>query len=197
MPLAAIRKSQARQYRQALQDVPIKRFRTGKLRTATLPELADWGRAHANAQKIGAGTINKLLGALQSVCRWARKEKSLCPMIGPTRLLICAWGGTKKRAHFKFRSFRQSSVPLCSLKATALKAGRVRRHSGYRRWRCLLVRVLGSLRAFRVSDVVQDASVGTVSVHTLRDAKIGGPTKDQTVRQSRSCARTTNRAWVP
>ena len=49
-------------------------FRTGKLLTATLPELAAWGREHPDAQKIGAGTINKLLGALQSIGRWARKE---------------------------------------------------------------------------------------------------------------------------
>ena len=74
MPLAAIRKTQARQFRQALQDVPIKRFRIGKLLTATLPELAAWGREHPDAQKIGAATINKLLGALQSIGRWARKE---------------------------------------------------------------------------------------------------------------------------
>jgi hypothetical protein len=74
MPLATMRKTQARQYRRALQDVPIKRFRIGKLLTATLPELAAWGHEHPDAQKIGAGTINKLLGALQSIGRWARKE---------------------------------------------------------------------------------------------------------------------------
>jgi hypothetical protein len=74
MPLAAVRKTQARQFRQALQDVPIKRFRTGKLLRATLSELAAWGREHPDAPKIGAGTINKLLGALQSIGRWACKE---------------------------------------------------------------------------------------------------------------------------
>jgi len=74
MPLATMRQTQARQYRRALQDVPIKRFRIGKLLTATLPELAAWGHEHPDAQKIGAGTINKLLGALQSIGRWARKE---------------------------------------------------------------------------------------------------------------------------
>jgi hypothetical protein len=74
MPLAALRKTKVRQFREALQDVPTKPFRTGKLLRATLPELAAWGREHPHAQKIGAGTINKLLGALQSIGRWARKE---------------------------------------------------------------------------------------------------------------------------
>lgn len=67
-----IRKSHAREYRDALRDVPVKRFRTGKLRNATLPELAEWGRAHSEAQKIAASTINKLLGGVQAVGRWAR-----------------------------------------------------------------------------------------------------------------------------
>ena len=67
-----IRKSHAREYREALRDVPIKRFRTGKLRQATLPELAEWGREHPEAPKIAASTINKLLGGVQAVRRWAR-----------------------------------------------------------------------------------------------------------------------------
>lgn len=63
IPLAAVRKSHARQFREALQAVPIRRFRTGKLQTATLPELATWGRAHTNAQKIGAGTMASFTSA--------------------------------------------------------------------------------------------------------------------------------------
>ena len=57
--------------------MPIERFRTGKLRNATLPELAEWGREHPEAQKIAASTINKLLG--QAVGRWARGLADLIP----------------------------------------------------------------------------------------------------------------------
>jgi hypothetical protein len=46
-----IRRGHAREYRDALRDVPIKRFRAGKLRQAALPELAEWGREHPEAQK--------------------------------------------------------------------------------------------------------------------------------------------------
>ena len=131
MPLAAIRKRQARQFREALQDVPVKQFRTGKLRTATLPELAAWGREHANAQKIGASTINKLLGALQSVCRWARREE-LVPDNWTDRFAdMRVDGNESERAPFETKELRASLVHLCSLKVITLKAGRVRQRSGY------------------------------------------------------------------
>jgi hypothetical protein len=72
MLVAHIRKSHAREYREALRDMPIRHLRTGKLHDATLPELAQWGREHPEAQKIAATTINKLLGGVQAVGRWAR-----------------------------------------------------------------------------------------------------------------------------
>jgi hypothetical protein len=79
MPLAAIRKAQARQFRQALQDVPTKPFRTGKLLKATLPDV--------NGQRISLATArNKAIAATYS--RSASSRSGV-----PTRLLsrfICA-----------------------------------------------------------------------------------------------------------
>lgn len=75
MPVAQIRRIHARQFREALQEMPQKR--TGKLLKASLPELAQWGRDHPEAQKISAATVNKLLGGVQAICRWARKENLL------------------------------------------------------------------------------------------------------------------------
>jgi integrase len=69
LPVVQIRKSHARLFREALQDVPQRR--TGKLLKAPLPEVAQWGREHRSAQKITAGTVNKLLGAVQAVAVWA------------------------------------------------------------------------------------------------------------------------------
>jgi hypothetical protein len=74
MPVAQIRRSHAREFREALRNVPVRRLRTGRLRNATLPELAQWGHEHPEAQKIAPTTINKLLGGVQAVARWARSE---------------------------------------------------------------------------------------------------------------------------
>jgi hypothetical protein len=75
IPVASIRRVQAKGFREALKNVPLKR--TGKLLKAPLPELAQWGHEHPEAQKISAATINKLLGGVQTICRWARKEHLL------------------------------------------------------------------------------------------------------------------------
>jgi integrase len=69
LPVAAIKKSHARLYREALQDVPHRR--TGELLKASLPELGAWGREHPEAPKVSPGTINKQLGAMQAIAGWA------------------------------------------------------------------------------------------------------------------------------
>jgi integrase len=69
LPVAAIKKSHARLYREALQEVPQRR--TGALLKASLPELSAWGRKHPDAPKVSPGTVNKQLGAVQAVAVWA------------------------------------------------------------------------------------------------------------------------------
>jgi integrase len=69
IPVAAIKKSYARQYREALQDVPQRR--TGDLQKASLPDLSAWGRKHPEAPKVSPGTVNKQLGAVQAIAVWA------------------------------------------------------------------------------------------------------------------------------
>jgi integrase len=69
LPLVQIRRSHARQFREALQDVPGRR--SGKLLNASLPELAEWGREHPDVPKITAGTVNKQLTAVQAMANWA------------------------------------------------------------------------------------------------------------------------------
>jgi hypothetical protein len=66
--IAQILKSHAREFRDHLQQVP--RIRLGRLLTASLPELSDWGRAHPSARKVGPATINKQLGAVQAIANW-------------------------------------------------------------------------------------------------------------------------------
>jgi hypothetical protein len=67
--VAEIKKSHAREFREALQLVP--RARSGHLKDATLPELAEWGRKHPGVLKVSAGTVNKQLGAVQAMAGWA------------------------------------------------------------------------------------------------------------------------------
>ncbi|WP_271583115.1 site-specific integrase [Bradyrhizobium sp. CCBAU 45389] len=76
MPVASIKKAHALEYRKALQDVP--RHRTGDLLRATLPAQAAWGREHPEELRITAATINKQLGAVQSICIWA-SDNGLVP----------------------------------------------------------------------------------------------------------------------
>ena len=71
LSIAQIKRSHARQFREALQDMP--RHRSGALLHMPLPELAAWGRKHPEAQKIAAPTLNKLLGGVQTVALWAHK----------------------------------------------------------------------------------------------------------------------------
>jgi hypothetical protein len=72
MAISAIRRSHAHQFREALQDVP--RHRPGKLASMSLPGLAQWGRDNPQVTKINATTVNKQLGAVQAVCRWAHDK---------------------------------------------------------------------------------------------------------------------------
>lgn len=69
LPVAEIKKSHARAFREALQLVPS--VRRGALRSAKLPELSEWGRMHPEAPKVSAGTVNKQLGAVQAIAGWA------------------------------------------------------------------------------------------------------------------------------
>jgi len=69
LAVADIKKRHAREFREALQDVP--RKRTGELLDAPLPELARWGRENPEAPKVTATTVNKLFGGVQAISRWA------------------------------------------------------------------------------------------------------------------------------
>src|SRR5262245_41126480 len=57
LPIAQIKRTHARTFREALQDLP--RHRSAELLDAPLPELAEWGRKHPEAPKVTAATANK------------------------------------------------------------------------------------------------------------------------------------------
>lgn len=72
LPIVQIKRSHARRFREELQDLP--RHCSGELLRLPLPALAEWGRAHPEAQKISAHTVNKLLGGVQTIALWAFKN---------------------------------------------------------------------------------------------------------------------------
>ncbi len=72
VPVASIKRSHAHQFREALRALP--RHRPGTLRSMKLPELAEWGTKHSGAAKNAAGTINKQIGAMQTVLNWAHDK---------------------------------------------------------------------------------------------------------------------------
>jgi hypothetical protein len=76
LPVAQIKRTHARSFREALQDMP--RHRAARLLYAPLPELAEWGRKHPEAPKITAATVNKLLGGVQTIALWAY-DKGMVP----------------------------------------------------------------------------------------------------------------------
>jgi integrase len=69
LAVVEIKRSHARQYREAIQAVP--RHRAGKLRKALLPELGGWGLKHPEAPRVSAATVNKQLGAVMAIASWA------------------------------------------------------------------------------------------------------------------------------
>jgi integrase len=76
LPIAQIKRSHARSFREALQDMP--RHRSGAQLHMSLPELAEWGRKHSEIQKIAIPTLNKLLGGVQTIALWAC-DKGMVP----------------------------------------------------------------------------------------------------------------------
>jgi len=70
--VAHINRRHIREFRDAAQLVPT--GRSGKLLKATLPQLVEYSRAHPNAPRIKAATVNKWLNCLGAVLNWSRKN---------------------------------------------------------------------------------------------------------------------------
>lgn len=69
IPVASITRAHVRQYREALQAMPVRR--SGKLRDAVLPELVEWSRQHPEQPRVAPRTVNKLLAAPMALASWA------------------------------------------------------------------------------------------------------------------------------
>jgi integrase len=72
LPVAQITRAHARKFRETLQDMPWPR--PGKLSQMSLPELAEWGREHAEAPKLSRQSVNKQFGGVQTIAKWAHRN---------------------------------------------------------------------------------------------------------------------------
>jgi integrase len=67
-----INRRHVREFRDAAQLVPT--GRSGRLLKATLPQLVEYSRAHPDAPRIKASTVNKWLNCVGAVLNWSRKN---------------------------------------------------------------------------------------------------------------------------
>jgi integrase len=173
MALTAIRKTQVRQFRENLQDVPTKPFRTGRLLRSTLPELAAWGREHPDAPKIGAGTINKLLGALQSIGRWASKEGIVHEEWADPFADMRLDEDDSSRAPFEVGELEAIFTAAVFAKGERPKGGQGEAAC----WLPLLALFggerLSELTGLTVSDVAPNELIGAVAIYINEDRKAG------------------------
>jgi hypothetical protein len=72
LDVVKINKGHVREFRDAAQLVPTRR--SGNLLKATLPQLAEYSRAHPHAPRIKAATVNKWLNCLGAVLSWSWKN---------------------------------------------------------------------------------------------------------------------------
>jgi integrase len=72
LDVTQINRRHVREFRDAAQLVPT--GRSGKLLKATLPQLVEHSRAHPDAPRIKAATVNKWLNCLGAVLNWSRKN---------------------------------------------------------------------------------------------------------------------------
>ena len=175
LPVSQIRKSHVRQFREALQAVP--RRRTGKLLNATLPELAEWGRAHASAEKTAAGTVNKLLGGVQAVAVWAEKNGMVpddAMWSDPfTRMRLTEGEAVRGGAPFELEE-------LQTIFSTPVFTEGERPEGGQGEaafWLPLLALFTGGrlqeLTALRASDVAHNVIIGAKVFAIVKDRKVG------------------------
>ncbi|KWT64849.1 hypothetical protein APY04_3089 [Hyphomicrobium sulfonivorans] len=68
MRIEDIRRSHVREYREALQMIPVRR--SGPLRNAKLPELVKWATERPAAPRLQPSSVNKLLGGMQAIVVW-------------------------------------------------------------------------------------------------------------------------------
>ena len=130
-------------------------------------------REHPDAQRIGAGTINKLLGALQSIGRWARKEDLVPEEWADPFADMRLDEDESSRAPFELRELQAIFVAAVFTQGNRPKGGQG--EAAF--WLPLLALFggerLSELTGLRVSDVAHNELIGAISIYVNEDRKAG------------------------
>jgi integrase len=180
LPIVQMKRSHARQFREALQQVP--RTRTGKLLKAPLPELAEWGHKHPEAQKINPGTVNKLLGGVQAIAIWARDKGGMVPddvqwadPFSRMRLEVddsdrAPFEPDELQTIFSSPVFTKGERPIGGKGDAAFWLPLLGLFTGARR---------GELASLRPSDIAHDPAIDAVAIYFTADRKAGKRLKNR------------------
>jgi integrase len=173
LPVAQIRRPHVLRFREALQEMPLRR--SGKLLTATLLELVEWSKEHTGVPKVSAETVNKLLGGVQAVCVWARNNglipedvpwsdpfsKMRLPTRRPRRE---PWTPEELRTLFSSAIFTQGDRPVAGKGEAAFWLPLMALFTGAR---------LNELAPLTAADVVSDVATDIVCINIKEDKEQG------------------------
>jgi integrase len=178
LPVVQIKKRHARLFVEALQQVP--RQRTSALLHLTLPQIVEWAKEHPEATRVSATTVNKQIGGLQAVVRWAYDKGGFIPdevtWADPfARMRLDE--DESNRAPFDIEDLRKLFASPVFTRQTRLKAARG--ETAY--WLPILALFTGGRRGelagLRVADV-QDID-GQAMLTFLEDREAGRTLKTQ------------------
>jgi integrase len=173
LPVARIKRPHVLRFREALQEMPLRR--TGKLRTATLPELVEWSKEHTSVQRVSAETVNVMLGSVQAVSVWAQNN-GLIPedvswsdpfsrMRLPTRRFKRApWALEELRTLFSSTIFTHGDRPVSGKGEAAFWLPLMALFTGAR---------LNELAPLTAADVITDPATDIVSINIKQDREQG------------------------
>ncbi len=174
MPVIAIKKSHARHYREALQQIP--RHRTGKLLKAPLQELVEWAKEHPAASRLSAATVNKLIGGVQATLIWAHDKGGFIPD-------DVAWADPFARMRLEEDEPERDPFEIAELQilfSSPVFSNKERPKAGRGEaayWLPLLALFAGGRRGelapLRVADVQRDSTNGAVMLTITEDREAG------------------------
>jgi integrase len=183
IPVASITRSHVRQYREALQAVPIRR--SGKLRRASLPELVERAKKHPESPRLAAATINKLIAGPMAIASWAHSNGIIpedTPWANPFAKMLLdvdeaqrePWDIAELRTLFISPVFTRRARPKAGRGEAAYWLPLLGMFTGAR---------LGELGSLTTSDIVTDEATGIIYLRIAEDETRGRKLKTASSRR--------------
>jgi integrase len=183
MPVQKITRNSVREFREALQQLPVRR--AGILQRATLPKLVEWSRKNSETQKVAPATVNKVLGGVQAVAVWSRDNGFIpddVPWADPFSKMRLEkpeperepWEAAELRVLFASSVFTKGTQPRAGGGVAALWLPLLGIFTGAR---------LGELAPLTAADVTVDEATGITAIAIIEDLKKGRRLKTRSSRR--------------